>query len=105
MAIYTTASVSVTSNATPVSLIPPGDKTAYVIRVRSAAAVSILLWPYQGATPGSIPSNAVFELSAGQALMDADALGSYMTDAMQEGFAAVLETGSTAVTVDVLYRG
>ena len=100
---YTISTVSVTSSTIPVSLMPPTDKSSWMIRVRSAAANSVLLFNYSGTLPGSAPGNS-FELAAGQFINDQDAIGSYETDAMQQGWAAVLETGSTAVTVDSIYR-
>lgn len=100
---YTQATVSVNSATVPVSIIPPGTKISYSLKPRAAAAVSILFFAYSGTLPGSAPSN-VMELAAGVLFSDFDPRGSYETDAMGQGIAAVLETGSTAVTVDAIWK-
>jgi hypothetical protein len=100
---YSIAAVSITSATVPVSIMPPTTKTAWLMRVRSSAAVSVLVFPYSGSLPGAAPAG-VLELAAGQNLADADAIGTLMTDSMQQGWAAVLETGSVAVAVDALWR-
>lgn len=102
--------VSVTSASTPVALIP-GDagaaaKQTYNIRPRVGAASPILVWPFQGATPGSVPSPLnVREISGGESFQDQvtnPLIGAIA--GIGVGWAAVLETGSTAVTVDVVWR-
>jgi hypothetical protein len=99
---YSQASVSINSATVPVSIMPPGDKTAWTIRVRSEATTNILLFAYSGALPGSAPTG-LLELAPGQAFTDADQRGSYLTDSMQQGWAAVLLT-TGPVTVDAVWR-
>jgi len=100
---YQLQSTSVTSATVPVSLMPPGNKVSYMIKVRNAAAVPVLLFPYSGTLPGSAPAN-VFELAPGQFFSDEDPISAYLTDAMGQGWAAVLESGVTAVAVDAAWR-
>jgi hypothetical protein len=100
---YTQATVSVTSATAPVSIIPPGDKISYSLKPRAGAASAILFFAYSGSLPGSAPAN-VMELAAGVIFSDFDPRGSFATDAMGQGIAAVLETGSTAVTVDAIWK-
>jgi hypothetical protein len=100
---YTQATVSVTSATVPVSIIPPGDKISYSLKPRAAGAVPILFFFYSGTLPGSAPSN-VMELVASEGFSDFDPRGSFSTDAMGQGIAAILESGSTAVTVDAIWK-
>lgn len=100
---YSQATVSVTSATAPVSLIAPGDKTAWWVRTRTGAAVSVLIFFYTGALPGSAPAG-VYEVPAGNVVTDADPMDSYQLDAFGSGIAAVLASGTTAVTVDAFWR-
>lgn len=105
---YTVTSVTVASTGVPVSIMAPGNKIAWFIRLRSSATVTILLFPYSGALPGSPPSqsgvgNGVVELSAGQFVNDNDPMNANLTDAMSQGWAAVLNAAGSVV-VDSTFR-
>lgn len=100
---YGQATVSVTSATTPVSLIAPTDKASWLVKPRAAAAVPILVFFYSGTLPSSAPAN-VMEVSPGTGFSDSDYSMSYHTDSMQQGIAAVLESGTTAVTVDAVWK-
>jgi hypothetical protein len=102
---YQVATVSVTSASAPVSLIPPGFMFGgFTIRNRSASAVAALIFPYTGALPPSPPSG-VYELAPGANLQDNLASASSGADnALGSGWAAVLASGTTPITVDVIYR-
>lgn len=95
----------VNSATVPVSLIPPGFMSAsWVIRNRAGSAVAALVFPYTGALPGVAPANA-FELSQGATLSDFLASAFSGADSgIGVGWAAVLETGATAITVDAIWR-
>lgn len=100
---YTQTSVSITSATVPTVIFAPADRVAWTIRVRANAANNILVFAYTGTVPGAAPGG-VMELGAAQFLSDNDSIASYQTDAMMQGWAAILETGSTAVAVDAIYR-
>ena len=101
----TQATVTVSSATTPISLVPPGFKYAgWVMRNRTASAVGALVFAYIGAVPGSAPADT-WELSPGNTLNDnLTSAASGVDSGLSLGWAAVLETGVTAITVDVIYR-
>jgi hypothetical protein len=98
---YYVSSVSVGSTTTPVVAIPPVTATAsWVLCLRSTAAVPVLCFPYQGATPVAAPASA-WELTATSCRGDTTT-GPDPT--MTYGWACVLETSGAAATVDALAR-
>lgn len=101
---YQQATVSVTSATVPVSIVAPGFMSrGWSLRVRSAAAAPILLFSYRGALPGAAPANAR-EVAAGETFEDRlSSAYSGADDGIGDGLAAVLESGATAVTVDIWY--
>lgn len=103
-AVYTCKTTSVTSASVPVQIMPSATMSTWTIHTRSGAAVSILAFPYQGSLPGSAPSN-VMEVAAGAIWTDQINLNTALGhQAVGESWAAVLASGSTAVTVDTCYR-
>lgn len=102
---YTCKTTSVTSSTVPVIILPNGTMTTWIIKERLEATVAVFAFPFTGVVaPGSAPAN-VFELSPGQPFPDqvniATASG---FSAVGQGWAAVLATGSSAMTVDACYR-
>lgn len=101
---YVCQTTSVTSATTPVSILAPARMTTWTIHTRSGAAVSALVFPYTGSVPGSAPSG-VMEVAAGAIWNDQVACSDPTCKfAIGEGWAAVLASGTTAVTVDTCYR-
>lgn len=104
---YTTTTTSVTSSTVPTAIATPGEITSWVFHEESAGSVAVHIFPYAGNTvPGAAPSPAAYmELTAGAYLPDAITCDSAACrQAMGQGWAAVLSSGSTPVTVDVITR-
>lgn len=102
---YQQQTTVVGSSSVPVSLIPPGFiSNMWSIRLRTAATGTILIFAYTGALPGSAPAN-VMEVAAGVPIGDRiTSAQNGADDGIGSGWAAVLTTGSTAVTADALWR-
>ncbi len=104
---YTCVTTSVASASSPVAIMTPGRLTTWTFHTRSGAAVSALIFPYVGNTvPAATPSPAgVMEVAAGSYLFDGITCSEpTCKDALGQGFAAVLASGVTAVTVDACAR-
>ena len=105
---YTCLSTSVTSASVPAGIMSPGRMTAFFIHVRSSpAADPVLIFPYTGTTvPTAVPSPAnVLERPSGSEFSDAVSCDSTTCkDAVGQGWAAYLASGSSAITVDACYR-
>lgn len=101
---YKQVTVSINSSSVPVSIVAPGFMSrGWNVRVRTGAAASILLFSYRGALPGAAPAN-VREVAPGENYGDTiSSAFSGADDGIGDGLAAVLETGTTAVTVDLWY--
>lgn len=98
---------SVTSASTPVQLLAPGTFHWFCMKNRQASTVSVLAFPYTGALPGSAPTN-LMELGFGAGTpyfcdtVACPAAG--CLNGMGFGWAGVLASGVTAMTVDVCRR-
>ena len=122
---YVCYSVSVNSSSTPVGVLPvnpPYKPTTWTVKERaitagSASAVGVLIFPYVGTTvPTSAPSacaspsttltnTGCIEVQAGTAVSDAVGCDQpSCVGPMGQAWAAVLESGSTAVDVDSCIR-
>jgi hypothetical protein len=102
---YHCQTTSVTSSTTPVNVLPNAFMTTFCIHARSGA-LGVLAFPYPATIPTAVPSPAAIkEIPAGADLCDAVQCDTNTCrDAVGEAWAAVLTTGSTAVTVDACYR-
>jgi|SRR5581483_9663316 hypothetical protein len=102
------ATVSVNSATVPVSLVAPGFVAAALwIKNRVASAVPVLIFPYTTAAPPNAAPSNTYELAPNSAIPFHDALSSAASGAdagLGVGWAAVLESGNTACTVDVIWR-
>lgn len=101
--VYSFQTTSVTSSSTPVNIMPLAQRTTYGCKTLSSAAEAVDAWSYTSAsTPGSKAANYTI-INIGDAIGDAipasDANG-----ALQLPWAAVLDSGSTAVTVVCWWR-
>lgn len=104
---YTCTVTAVSSSTTPTAIATPGEITSWIFHVESGSSTAVDIFPYAGNTvPGAAPSPAAYmELTAGAYLPDAITCDSAACrQAMGQGWAAVLPTGSTSVNVDVCTR-
>lgn len=98
---YTVNSVSVSSASTPVAVLPYKTATVtWMICTRTAAAVPVLCFPYVGTTVPAVAPAGAMEIPASNCRGDGIVFDSSMTT----GWACVLESGTGAVTVDVMSR-
>lgn len=98
---YTVNTVSINSASTPVAALPYKTATiTWMICSRTASAVPVLCFPYTGTTVPSVASPGAMEIPAGQCRED----GTVFDSSMTTGWACVLESGTGAVTVDVMSR-
>jgi len=102
---YAQKSTSVASSSSPVAVIPAGSQVVdWFAKPRSSpAADNVLCWWFTGAVPSATPSPA--------AVMELVPSGSWydqwtppVSPPNQQGLACVLESGSTAITVDAAWR-
>lgn len=105
---YTCLDTSVTSNSTPTAIATPGQITTWLFQ-NSATPGSdvVLVFPYTGnAVPTAKPSPAgALEIASGALITDAITCSdASCKEAMGQGWAAVLQTGSTATTMHVCTR-
>ena len=122
---YVCSTVSVNSSTVPVGALPVNRMTTFTINERSAnasatpAAANVLVFPYVGVTvPTGVPSacaspsttltsTGCMEVTPTKPLSDAvscDNPSCAGNGTIGSGWAAVLESGSTAVTLDDCYR-
>lgn len=104
---YNCRTTSVTSATVPTAIMTPGRITTWSIHTRSGAAVSALVFPFMGATaPTAVPTpTAVMEVPVGATWSDAITCNApTCNDAIGQGWAAVLSSGSTAITIDACGR-
>ena len=109
-------SFTVSSSSSPVIAIPPGYMTIWYIKphaVYSPCSAGILAWPFTGnATPTAVPTpgapgvpGGATELQAGQAIGDFQGCSNgNCRDALGQGWAVALASGSTACQVDAGFR-
>lgn len=100
---YTCVSTTVSSSSSPVAVFTPARITTWVAHVRSTpSADPVLIFPYTGTVPTAVPSPAAaMEIPSGGYLPDAVTCpASTCLDAIGQGFAAVLLSGSTPTVVD-----
>jgi hypothetical protein len=100
---YTCLSTTISSSSSPVAVATPGRMTTWIAHVRSTpAADPVLIFPYTGTVPTAVPSPAAaMEIPSGSYLPDAVTCPApTCLDAMGQGWAAVLLSGSTSTVVD-----
>lgn len=109
-------SFTVSSASSPVIAIPPGYMTSWYIKPHatySPCSAGILVWPFTGnSTPTAVPTpgspgapGGATELAAGQPLQDFQACSNgNCRDAIGQGWAVALASGSTACQVDAGFR-
>lgn len=100
---YAQKSVSVASSSSPTAVIPAGSQvTDWFARPRSSpSGNNVLCWWFTGAVPSATPA-AAMELAPGSAWYDQ--FIPPVSPPLQQGLACMLETGSTAQTVDTAWR-
>jgi len=119
---YTCGTVSVNSASVPVEVLPDQEMTTFLVNERAAnasatpAAANILVFPYRGTVPTGVPSACASPSTTWTATgcnevtptkPFSDGVGCdapTCKDAIGQSWAAVLESGSTAVTVDSCFR-
>jgi hypothetical protein len=110
---YVCRTTSVTSASTPVQILPSAQMVSLTMKVRNGAAVCVLAFPYQGALPAGAPTNCAsgtgnagcIELCANAFFFDNTAVPTAQgQNAIGESWAAILESGTTAVLTDSCYR-
>lgn len=105
---YLYQTTSVTSNSTPVQILTSGTaRTTYGCKTLTGAAVALDVWAYSGSLPVSKPTNYTV-------INPGDAIGDSLTNptlqpvgsdvALAQPWAAVLDSGSSAVTVFCWWR-
>jgi hypothetical protein len=104
---YTCLSTTIGSSTSPVAIATPGRITTWTAHVRSTpAADPVLIFPYTGTVPTAVPSPAAaMEIPSGNMLADAITCSEpTCKDAIGQGWAAVLLSGSTSTVVDFCAR-
>ena len=105
---YTCTTTTVSSSSSPVAIMTPARLTTWTIHVQSTpAADPVLVFPYVGNTvPSAVPSpEAAMERVSGSDWSDAVTCNApNCSSNVGEGWAAVLESGSTATKVTTCTR-
>lgn len=101
---YTCETTSVNSATTPVVVMAPARITTWIFHTEAGATVSVDVFPYTGAVPATAPANHL-EVSPGAYVHDSVTCDSpTCNDAIGQGWAAVLASGTTAVNFDSCSR-
>lgn len=113
---YVRYEITVSSSSSPVVIIPPGYMSTWFIKPHatySPCSAGVVIWPYVGSsTPTAVPTpgspgtpGGVTELAAGQTASDIVSCdNNSCRNAIGQGWAVALASGSTACLVDSGYR-
>lgn len=107
---YTCTTTTISSASSPVAVMTPGQSTMIFMENAAAAAPNtnpVLVWPYTGTTvPAATPSpKGWMEIPSGAWFVDSVRCDSPSCfEAIGQGWAAVLESGSTSTNVSVCTR-
>ena len=101
--LYSYQTTSVTSSTVPVNIMPLQQRSTYACTTLSSASGPVDVWGYTtSATPAAKATNYTV-INAGTVIGDAIPTGS-SNSAVNQAQAAVLDSGSSAVTVFCWWR-